>query len=64
MRRGEAEHEGPGVLETLSGIEFGDFRRDPSGRIAFVRPDATVIGGEPIGDDFPVGYVRAVLKRT
>jgi hypothetical protein len=63
VRQNEADHEGPGVLETLSGVEFGDFRRDQSGRISFVRRDATVIGGENLGDDLPVGYVTALLRR-
>jgi len=64
VRRKAPDHEGPGVLETLSGVEFGDFQRDSSGRITFVKPDATVIGGEDIGEDLPVGYVTALLKRT
>lgn len=64
VRQNTADHEGPGVLETLSGVEFGDFQRDSSGTITFVKPDATVIGGKDIGEDLPVGYVTALLKRT
>lgn len=64
LRQNEVDHEGPGVLETLSGVEFGRFKRDEAGRINFVRPDATVIGGEDLDEDFPVGYVTALLKRA
>jgi len=64
VRQRAADHEGPGVLETLSGVEFGDFKRDRSGSITFVRPNATVIGGSDIGEDLPVGYVTALLKPT
>ncbi len=59
-----AAREGPGVLESLSGAEFGRFKRDQSGNVQFVRPDATVIGNKDIGDDLQVGYVAALLKET
>ncbi|MFO7743111.1 MAG: tetratricopeptide repeat protein [Anaerolineae bacterium] len=53
---------GPGVLETLSGPEFGRFKRDDSGQVNFVRSDATVIGGDQIGDDLRPASVAALLK--
>jgi tetratricopeptide (TPR) repeat protein len=61
-RRQDADQEGPGVLETGSGREFGNFERGDAGLINFVRVDATVIGGEDLGDDLRVGYVAALLK--
>lgn len=63
VRQNTVDREGPGVLETLSGVEFGHFQRDEAGHITFARPDATVIGGDDIGEDFTVGYVTALLKR-
>jgi tetratricopeptide (TPR) repeat protein len=62
VRGKDADREGPGVLETLGGTEFGDFRRDKDGRINFIRSDATVIGLEGMGDDLQVGYIAALLK--
>jgi hypothetical protein len=62
VRGKDADREGPGVLETLSGPEFGDFKRGKDGEISFVRPDATVLGLEGVGEDFQVGYVAALLK--
>ncbi len=58
----EADKEGPGVLETLGGPEFGHFKRGADGKINFIRSDATVIGGEDIDKDFQVGYITALLK--
>ena len=60
----DADKEGPGVLETLSGPEFGNFERDDEGNINFIRPDAAVIGGKDIGKDLQVGYITALLKPT
>ncbi|MFQ6101381.1 MAG: tetratricopeptide repeat protein [Anaerolineae bacterium] len=61
--RGEgADKEGPGVLETLSGPEFGSFERDDEGTINFIRADATVIGGKDIGEELQVGYITALLR--
>ena len=57
-----ADHEGPGVLETLSGPEFGHFERDGEGNINFIRPAAETIGGGDIGEDLRVGYITALLK--
>ncbi|OQY23964.1 MAG: hypothetical protein B6I34_04105 [Anaerolineaceae bacterium 4572_32.1] len=57
--REKADKEGPGVLQTLTGPEFGEFERDAGGKINFVRTDATVIGGEDMGE---VGYVTALLR--
>lgn len=64
VRRKDADKEGPGILETLSGPEFGNFKRDDEGKINFILPDAEVIGGEDIGDDFQIGYIAALLKPT
>ncbi len=64
VRKKDADREGPGVLETLSGPEFGHFERDDEGNINFIRPDAQVIGGKDIGEDFQVGYINALLKPT
>lgn len=64
VRQRNLAREGPGVLETLSGAEFGRFERDQSGSIHFVRTDATVIGSQEIGSDLQPGYVAALLKRT
>jgi len=61
-RKRHADQEGPGVLETLSGPEFGNFERDDEGNINFVCSGARVIGGEDIGEDLQVGYVTALLK--
>ena len=54
----DLDQEGPGVLETLGGPEFGNFERDAGGNIHFVRSDATVIGGA----DLQAGYITALLK--
>jgi hypothetical protein len=60
---GEVNREGPGVLEALSGPEFGSFKRGDEGDIRFVSfGEAVVIGSEDIADDFGVGYVIALLK--
>jgi len=65
VRRKDADKEGPGILETLSGPEFGNFKRDDDGNIEFFGPDgAKVIGGKDIGDDFQIGYIAALLKPT
>jgi hypothetical protein len=53
--------EGPGVLETLSGPEFGRFERDTGGNVNFVRTDTTVIGAKDIGRD-QIRYIAALLK--
>jgi len=58
----EADKEGPGVLKTLAGPAFGKFERGASGKINFIRTDATVIGGEDIGAELQVGYVTALLR--
>jgi hypothetical protein len=59
----DADREGPGVLEALSGPEFGTFERDDAGNIRFVSfKEAIVIGREDITDDFDVGYIVALLK--
>jgi tetratricopeptide (TPR) repeat protein len=59
-----ADKEGPAVLETLGGPEFGKFERDAAGQIVFARPGAAaiVIGSEDIGEDLRVGYITALLK--
>jgi len=57
VREKKVRQEGPGVLETLGGPEFGNFERDDAGKINFIRPDATVIGGDDIGEDLQVGYI-------
>ena len=62
VREKQVRQEGPGVLETLGGPEFGNFERDDEGKINFIRPDAEVIGGDDIGDDLQVGYIAALLK--
>lgn len=62
MREKSASREGPGVLETLIGAEFGTFERDETAGTRFVRSDAEVIGGKDIGQDLQVGYVAALLK--
>jgi tetratricopeptide (TPR) repeat protein len=59
----DADREGPGVLEALSGPEFGSFERDDEGNIKFVSfKEAIVIGSEDITGDFEVGYIIALLK--
>jgi hypothetical protein len=59
----DADREGPGVLEALSGPEFGSFERNDEGNIRFVSfKEAVVIGSEDIPDDFGVGYIIALLK--
>ena len=64
IRGKDADKEGPGVLETLSGTEFGDFKRDEEGNINFVTFKAAVfLGSDEIADDFEVGYIAALLKR-
>jgi hypothetical protein len=61
---GDADREGPAVLEALSGPEFGSFERGDEGNIRFVSfKEAVVIGSEDITDDFGVGYIIALLKR-
>lgn len=63
-QRQDADKEGPGVLETLGGPEFGHFERDDEGSdISFVRTDATVIGAEDISES-QIGYIAALLKPT
>ncbi|MFW6135241.1 MAG: tetratricopeptide repeat protein [Chloroflexota bacterium] len=62
VRRAHTPEPGPGVLETLSGPEFGRFKRDDSGQVNFVRSDATVIGGDQIGDDLRPASIAALLK--
>ena len=62
VREEDADREGPGVLETLSGPEFGNFERGDDGNVNFVRVDARVIGGKDIGGDSQVGYIAALLK--
>ena len=64
VRGKDADREGPGVLETLSGPEFGNFARGADGKINFIRTDAKVIGGEDIGEDLQVGYITALLKSS
>jgi hypothetical protein len=64
VRKKSPDREGPGVVEGLSGLEFGNFKRDEDGKINFVRTNAEVIGGEDIGKDLQVGYVTALLKPT
>lgn len=64
VRQKDAPEEGPGVLETLSGDEFGRFKRDEAGKIYFEHQDATVIGGDSIATDFRAGNVTALLKRS
>ena len=56
--------EGPAVLETLGGPEFGTFERDANGNVIFARPGASpiVIGSGDIGEDLRVGYITALLK--
>ncbi|MFL7791937.1 MAG: hypothetical protein AB8I69_07340 [Anaerolineae bacterium] len=64
IRGKDADREGPGVLETLSGTEFGDFKRDEEGNINFVTFKAAMfLGSDEIVDDFEVGYIAALLKR-
>jgi len=64
IRGKDADKEGPGVLETLSGTEFGDFRRDEEGNINFVAFKAAIfLGSDEIAGDFEVGYIAALLKR-
>jgi tetratricopeptide (TPR) repeat protein len=64
IRGKDADKEGPGVLETLSGTEFGDFKRDEEGNINFVTFKAAMfLGSDEIMDDFEVGYIAALLKR-
>ena len=63
VRQRSPAREGPGVLESMSGAEFGRFKRDQWGNVHFVRTDATVIGSKDIGDDLTVGYVAALLKQ-
>lgn len=59
-----ADKEGPAVLETLGGPEFGRFERDANGNVIFARPGAApiVIGSGDIGEDLRVGYITALLK--
>jgi len=64
IRGKDADKEGPGVLGTLSGTEFGDFKRGEEGKINFVTfKAAVVLGSDEIADDFEVGYIAALLKR-
>jgi tetratricopeptide (TPR) repeat protein len=64
VRGNDADKEGPGVLEALSGPEFGNFERDAEGHVNFVSFKAAVmIGSDRIADDFEVGYITAILKR-
>jgi tetratricopeptide (TPR) repeat protein len=58
------DREGPGVVKTLGGLEFGRFERDEEDNIKFVGTDATVIGGRDMGDDLQFGYITALLKPT
>jgi tetratricopeptide (TPR) repeat protein len=61
----DADREGPGVLEALSGPEFGSFERDDEGNIKFVSfKEAIVIGSKDLTDDFEVGYIIALLKHA
>jgi hypothetical protein len=64
LRQRDLPEHGLGVIETLSGPEFGHFRRDSSGDISFVRPNAKIIGGKSIDKEMPVGSVTALLRRT
>jgi hypothetical protein len=64
LRQQDLPEDGLGVVETLSGPEFGRFRRDKSGNIGFVRPNAKIIGGKDIDKEMPVGSVTALLRRT
>lgn len=65
VQRKDAPQEGPGVVETLSGVEFGHFVRDQAGTISFTNTRGIrIIGGDPIDEDCPAGTVTALLKRT
>lgn len=64
LRQQDLPENGIGVVETLSGPEFGRFGRDESGNISFVRPNAKIIGGKDIGKEMPVGSVTALLRQT
>lgn len=61
VREQEADREGPAVVKTLVGPEFGHFERDDQDEISFVRTDATVIGAEAI-EEGQIGYITALLK--
>ncbi len=60
--REKADQEGPGVLRTLAGSAFGNFKRGSGGRINFVRTDARMIGAKDLGEDLQFGYVTALLR--
>jgi len=64
LRQQDLPEDGLGVIETLSGPEFGHFRRDKSGDVRFVRPNAKIIGGKDIDEEMPVGSVTALLRQT
>lgn len=64
LRQQELPEDGLGVVETLSGPEFGHFTRDKSGGISFVRPNAKIIGGKDIDKEMPVGSVTALLRQA
>jgi len=65
VQRKDAPQEGPGVVETLSGVEFGHFVRDQAGNISFTnKKGVKIIGGDPIDEDCRAGNVTALLKRT
>jgi tetratricopeptide (TPR) repeat protein len=64
LRQEDLPEDGLGVVETLSGPEFGHFRREKSGEISFVRPNTKIIGGKDIDKEMPVGSVTALLRRT
>lgn len=64
LRQQELPEDGLGVVETLSGPEFGRFRRDKSGKIGFVRPNAKIIGGKELHKEMRVGSVTALLRQT
>lgn len=63
MQATRADKEGPAVLETLEGPEFGTFEHDANGNIIFARPGAPpiVIGSGEI-EDVRMGYITALLK--
>lgn len=65
IRGDAADREGPGVLETLGGLEFGNFERDDESKIKFIGlKTALVIGEDEIGEGFQVGYIVGLLKRA
>lgn len=56
------EQEGPGVLQSVTGQDFGHFRFDDKGNVHFICMDTQMIGDKGISKSLRVGYITALLK--